>query len=248
MTASQESLAQDILAAHAHGRLIPAPSDHGLDTDAAYRVQDAVTQERLRFGARRAGWKLGYTSAVMREQMGIDTPNMGPLLDRMILGDGAVVSAEVVQPKVEPEIAAVMARDVKNVGDVEAAVAEWRLALEIVDSVWQDYRFDWALNTADGSSAAFVVLGDVIEVPDLARASVELIVDGVVVDKGMGHEAMGHPAQALQWLAEQLHVRGEYLRAGDVVITGGLTRAVAFERGSRVRATCGAASVSASRE
>ena len=47
--------------------------------DDAYRVQDQVTALRLAAGERRAGWKLGYTSAAMRAQMGIASPNFGPL-------------------------------------------------------------------------------------------------------------------------------------------------------------------------
>src|ERR1700745_3399635 len=58
----------------------------GLSLADAYRVQDQVTALRLAGGERRAGWKLGYTSAVMRAQMGIDAPNFGPLTDAMLLG------------------------------------------------------------------------------------------------------------------------------------------------------------------
>ena len=70
----------------------------------AYRVQDQVTALRLAGGERLAGWKLGYTSAVMRAQMGIDAPNFGPLTDAMLLDSPTVLPGSELQPRVEPEI------------------------------------------------------------------------------------------------------------------------------------------------
>ncbi|MBU6312653.1 MAG: hypothetical protein KGN38_08990 [Actinomycetales bacterium] len=236
------ALGEQIIAARSSGRLLDAPADHGLDAVSAYAVQDMITDWRVSSGAHIAGWKLGYTSEAMREQMGIDEPNFGPLFDTMLLSSGAVISEGVVHPRVEPEIAAVLARDVALPTDAVDAVGEWRLALEIVDSVWHDYRFGWALNTADGSSAAFVVLGDpVVGVADL---DIELDVGGQTL-VGRSNAAMGDPRIALRWLAEQLkgHPRG--LRAGDVVITGGLTRAMPLEGMARARA--GAAEVCVTR-
>jgi len=115
----------------------------------------------------------------MRQQMGVTAPNYGPLLDDMLLRDGAVV-AGFLHPRVEPEIAVVLARDLSGAGlsldEVARAVGEVRACLEVVDSIWLDYRFTAAQNTADGSSAAGVVLGQVLalrrfgHVTDIAEA------------------------------------------------------------------------------
>lgn len=231
------ALAEQIVRAREQGRLMPAPVNHGLGPAEAYASQAAVLAPRLAAGGGRGGWKLGYTSAVMREQMGIDEPNYGPLARRMILVDGAVVGEGVTQPRVEPELAAVLGHDVArgaSIDRVRSAVAEWRIALEVVDSVWEDYRFDWALNTADGSSAAFVVLGDAIagtRDDDLPALEVDLVIEGRAVGSGRAEAAMGDPALALHWLVQR-----EALVAGDVVITGGLTEARPFEPGASVSA------------
>lgn len=236
--ATADVLAARIAAARADGRVLPAPADHGLDASSAYRAQGLVLTERLERGGGRGGWKLGYTSQVMREQMGVAEPNFGPLSRAMILPDGSVIGDGVTQPRVEPELAAVLGSDVPpdaDAGEVRSCVATWRLALEVVDSVWEGYRFDWALNTADGSSAGFVVLGDEVH-GDLPGVEVVLERNGVEVGRGHGSAAMGDPVQALAWLVARLAERGERLRAGDVVITGGLTAAVPFEPGERVSA------------
>lgn len=227
------ALAEQIVRARVQGLLLPAPADHGLGPAEAYAIQGAVLAPRMARGGGRGGWKLGYTSAVMRSQMGIAEPNYGPLAHAMILADGAVISEGVTQPRVEPEIAAVLGRDLPRGSSIDlvwSAVAEWRIAVEVVDSVWEDYRFDWALNTADGSSAAFVVLGEVIawaRDDDLPSLDVDLVIDGSVVGSGSADAAMGDPAVAVHWLVQR-----EALVAGDVVITGGLTAAVPLQAGS----------------
>jgi len=240
---SPDVLASRIATARSRRAVLPAPLDHRLTPAGAYRAQGLVLAERLARGGGRGGWKLGYTSQVMREQMGIAEPNFGPLARGMILADGAVVASGVTQPRVEPEIAAVLGADVPpdaSLDEVRGAVAEWRIALEVVDSVWQDYRFDWSLNTADGSSAAFVVLGDrlVLDDPeaDLPAVRVVLARNGEEAGRGAASAAMGDPVAALAWLVGQLAASGDQVKEGDVVITGGLTPAVPLGPGDRVEA------------
>ncbi len=208
----------------------------------AYRVQDQVTALRLADGERLAGWKLGYTSAVMRAQMGVESPNFGPLTDAMLLGSPALLPAGALQPRVEPEIGLRLGRGLTAPCSVESALAACDAALaclEIVDSVWSGYRFTLEDNTADGSSAAWVAVGPSLPLEDLASLPVELSVDGQVVERGTGAAAGGHPAAGLVWLAEQLAGSGGALEPGDLVITGGLTSARPLEAGHRVGALFG---------
>jgi 2-keto-4-pentenoate hydratase len=183
-------LAAGIDAAHRERRLLDARRDGpALDLAAGYAVQRELTALRLGRGAVRIGWTLGHTSTVMRAQMGVPEPDLGPLLHSMVIGDG-VLPADLVQPRVAPEIAV-------RVG--EGAVPEAVFAaLEVLDSVWRDYCF-----TAPAAAA------------------------------------MGHPFTALRWLREELPRHGEELRAGDLVITGGLTVAVQVVPGADVLACFG---------
>ncbi len=220
-----------------------------IDDHVAYAVQHLMTQHRQRAGERQVGWKLGYTSDAMREQMRIASPNLGPLTDAMMVADGGLLPAAM-QPRVEPEIALVLGRDVDSALDPTEwrdAVAEARVALEVVDSVWCDYRFTWAHNTADGSSAAFVVLGDAVAEPAVSEVLVTLERNGEPVGSGRGAAAMGDPYAALAWLTGQLAGRPRALRRGDIVITGGLCAAVRLEPGDVVTARAGTASATVRR-
>jgi 2-keto-4-pentenoate hydratase len=208
----------------------------------AYRVQEFVTATRLADGERRAGWKLGYTSLAMRAQMGIEAPNFGPLTDVMLLASPALLPGGALQPRVEPEIGLRLRHRLAGPCSAEDALAACETALaclEIVDSVWSGYRFTLEDNTADGSSAAWVVVGAEMPLDDLAELAVSLSVDGAVVAQATGAAASGHPAAGLAWLAGQLAERGQALEAGDLVITGGLTSAPPLEAGHRISAAFG---------
>jgi 2-keto-4-pentenoate hydratase len=225
-----DTLAAEILAARESGRPTPVPftSRGPFPLDLAYDVQDRITAARLARGERVVGWKLGYTSAAMRDQMGVASPNFGPLTDAMVLADGAVLPPGTLHPRVEPEIALVFGEAVPPDADVDAVMAACTRAvacLEVVDSVWEGYRFRLEDNTADGSSAAFVVLGADLPMDDLPGVEVDLSVDGELLETGTGAAASGHPAAGVAWLAARLAERGHAVEAGHVVITGGLTKA-----------------------
>lgn len=187
------------------------------------------------------GWKLGYTSRAMREQMGITEPNYGPLLDTMELHDG-VLAAPSLQPRIEPEIALRLRQSIPPGSDVDTVLASCSAAyacLEIVDSVWAGYRFTLLDNTADASSAGWFCLGDEMPLVGLDVLDVALLINGQVIDRAAGAAAGGHPANGVSWLSNELRDDPRGLQPGDVIITGGLTSAVPLEPGAQVTARFG---------
>lgn len=191
--------------------------------DDAYRIGGAVLRRRIERGERPVGWKLGYTSLAMRQQMGVDQPNHGRLTDHMLIPNGGSIPESVLQPRVEPEIAVTIARDMTSVPTTVSQVLDSIdvacACLEVVDSVWTDYRFRIEHNTADGSSAAFVVLGEPLALDDLASIPVALFSNEQQITTATGAAASGHPLAGVAWLAGVLAREDRYLRAGDVIIT-----------------------------
>jgi 2-keto-4-pentenoate hydratase len=223
-------MATEIHHSHRERRLLNADVQESLDLSEAYAVQQALTALRISEGAAIMGWKLGYTSEAMRRQMHVEQPNFGPLLDSMLITDGSVPDS-FVHPRVEPEIAVVVGPDLQ--------VVQALAALEVVDSVWQGYRFSVELNTADGSSAAGVVLGTALPLTAMDELAVTFTRNGALVGQATGAAAMGHPLRAVDWLVESLAAVGDRLRPGQVIITGGLTAAVPITSGDVVEATFG---------
>lgn len=239
-TADLQSEAARIFAAHASRETLSPITDRAaLTLDDAYAIQRLLTQARLNRGEHVIGWKLGYMSSAMRLQMGVASPNFGPLTSAMLLLSGSGVPDTMTQPRVEPEIALRFERDVPSGADREAVlrcVGSAHASLEIVDSVWFDYRFTLQDNTADGSSAAGVVMGPALPLETIEHAQVAMWVDGEPAGSGVGSDAGGHPAVGVVWLVQQLTEMGLRLRAGDIVLTGGITRAAPLKTGSVITA------------
>src|SRR3954471_16132850 len=218
----------------------PISSSVDLTIDDAYAIQRAGAALRVERGEQVVGWKLGYTSLAMRAQMGIDQPNFGPLTDAMLVAHHAAAGPWLIQPRVEPEIGLRFNRslhDDANLEEVLGAVGEAFACLEIVDSVYPDYRFRLEDNTADGSSAAQVVSGPALRrIDSLDEVSIVLRHNGADCGSATGRAASGHPAAGVVWLVRQLALQGLHLAAGDIVITGGLTRAVPLDFGDHIEA------------
>lgn len=242
LTPSEIARWAELLAAARHERVgcDPISSSIDLTLDDAYAIQRHGTSLRLARGERVVGWKLGYTSLAMRSQMGIDQPNFGPLTDAMLVAHDGTASPSLIQPRVEPEIGLRFDRrvaDDASVDDVLEAVGEAFACLEIVDSVYPGYRFRLEDNTADGSSAAQVVIGPALESTErLEEVTVSFFHNGIECGAATGRAASGHPAAGVVWLVRQLAAQGRHIEPGDIVITGGLTQAVPLDVGDHVEA------------
>lgn len=217
-----DAVADRIADARSSGCLLDA-SSIAVGDDEAYAIQARLTARRLAAGERIVGWKLGYTSAAMRKAMSIDHANHGPLTDRMVSDSPAVVGDGLLQPRVEPEIALIVGED--------GRISRRFLAMEVVDSVWRDYRFTWAHNTADGSSACAAVVERTIDLPMLASGTAIRLatsageeVDGVITGDPMVDPPVGQ--DAIDALAAELEM--PRLPSGSVVLTGGLTAPLAL--------------------
>lgn len=208
----------------------------GLTEEEAWAIAAEVDRQLLADGHHRTGYKLGWTSAAMREALGIDTPNFGSLWDTMAAGHSLSL-ATLRHPKAEPEFAFHADRTLSGteVGALEVQRAgRWAVALEVVDPRWVSYDFTWLDNTADGSSAAAYSVGQFVAV-DGSPADLTLTMRwGDEHRSGGGSEAMGSPAEAVAYLVRQLARRGSALEAGMIVLTGGITAPVDLRPGLQV--------------
>lgn len=219
-----------------------------LDQRDAYTIQARTISRRVAGGARRVGWKIGLTSAAMQEQLGVDEPDFGPLLDDMDLAGKPCPNGRLIEPRVEGEIAFVMRDGLEGAGlDLEAVLAATERvvpAIEVIDSRIAAWRIKLADTIADHASAAAFQVGGPGCGPrdhDLAAMEMSLKVDGDEVDSGVGAAVLGHPANALIWLAETLAPLGERILPGDLVLAGALTASVPARPGALVEADFGPA-------
>ena len=213
-----------------------------MDWDDAYAIQDRILARKLARGARVVGYKAGLTSHAKMKQMGVTDPVFGFLVDEYVVSEGATVNvSELIHPKVEPEIAFVLKHALKgpgcHIGAVLAATEFVLPGIEVIDSRYRDFKFDLKSVVADNTSAArFVVGGQAIrpEQVDLRTVGVVLEKNGEPVALGAGAAVLGHPAAAIAMLANHLGRRGQEIPAGSLILSGGVTEAVAVNAGDNV--------------
>jgi 2-keto-4-pentenoate hydratase len=203
-----------------------------LTVEDAYAIQTVNIERRVVAGALIRGRKVGLTSEPMQRLLGVNEPDFGALLDDMFVEDGDEIAlGTMLQPRVEAEMAFVMARDLAGPGvtvaHALAAVGGVLPAIEIVDSRIADWRITLVDTVADNASCGRLVLGGTLTPVtdvDLRLIGMLLSRNGVPIDSGAGAAALGNPARCVAWLANKLAELGSGLRRDDIVLPGALHR------------------------
>jgi 2-oxopent-4-enoate/cis-2-oxohex-4-enoate hydratase len=220
--------------------LEPLTSRHtDLTIDDAYRIQQRLNARRIDAGERMIGKKIGVTSQVVMDMLGVYQPDFGMLTDAMLYKAGeGIPAASLIQPKAEGEIAFLLKHDLKGPGvtavDVLAATEGVMACFEIVDSRIRDWKIRIEDTVADNASCGAFVLGDRMVDPrevDFVGCAMKLEKNGEVVTTGTGAAALGNPLEAVAWLANTLGQLNEPLRAGEVVLSGSLAAMVPVAAG-----------------
>jgi 2-keto-4-pentenoate hydratase len=216
----------------------------GLTVEDAYAVQRRNIERRVAAGAVVRGRKVGLTSRAMQQLLGVDEPDFGVLVDDMFVEDGAEIDLDaLVQPRIEAEIAFVLAHDLAGPGlttaDVLTATAGVLPAMEIADSRIARWRVQLVDSVADNASSARLVVGGrltPVTAVDLRLVGMMCYRNGVAIDSAAGAATLGNPASCVAWLANKLGGFGFHLRAGDVVLPGALHRMLPVRAGDVFRA------------
>lgn len=213
----------------------------------AYAVQQAMQALRLASGERVIGKKIGVTSQAVMNMLGVYQPDFGWLTDGMVYNEGEpIAAASLIQPKAEGEIAFVLKKTLKGPGitaaDVLAATEGVMACFEIVDSRIRDWKIKIQDTVADNASCGVFVLGDrLVDVRDVDLYTCGMVLEknGEIVATGAGAAALGHPANAVAWLANTLGRLGIALEAGEVILSGSLAAMVPVQAGDNLRVTIG---------
>lgn len=241
MADSLDALADRLYDAYGRSDPLDAATLPDLDLADGYAVQRAVTDRREADEGPPVGYKVGFTSAAIREELGVDDPAYGRILADTVRGEGRL-DDDLIDPKIEPELAVRLSEPLDPPAtpvDALAAIGAVVPVIEVVDSRVAGWELTAGSAVADDTLAARVVHGDRIADP----TAVDLPLEGVVVRRngervatGVGADVLGSPARVVAWLAGALAERGERLAAGDLVSTGSLTELVPLEPGDTVEA------------
>ncbi len=250
-----DALAQELYAARkSRTQLRHFSKRHpGMTIDDAYAVQRAWVALELTDGRVIQGRKIGLTSRAMQLSSQINEPDSAPLMDDMFIEQGGDINiSRFIAPRVEVELAFVLARPLKGPGvtlvDVLAATDYVCPALEIIDARIEQFDRDTKAprkvvdTISDFAANAGIVMGGRPVRPDavdLRWVGAMLFKNGVIEETGLAAAVLNHPATGVAWLANRLAPQGEQLRAGDVVLAGSFTRPTTAVAGDTLHADYG---------
>jgi 2-keto-4-pentenoate hydratase len=219
--------------------LVPQHEEDG------YRIQVAVHDVLASKQGALAGYKIGCTSPVMQQYLGIPHPCSGGVFASGVHTSGVVLKhGDFVRVGVECEIAVRLGRDLDAslatfaAESVAQAIDAYYPAIEIVDDRYAHWESLGAPTLiADDFFAAGCVLGGAVprsRAGELADVAGRAILNGAEAATGTGADVLGHPHNALAWLANHLAASGAMLRAGEIVLTGSLVKTLWLDAGDAV--------------
>lgn len=200
----------------------------------SYEIQQIGLELRLREGRKIVGRKIGLTSKGMQQQLQVDMPDYGYLLDSMVLEEGRVCQMkELVSPRVEGELAFIFGEDLKGPGVTYADIyncTAWVVpCFEVCDTRVANWDVTVRDTIADNAGACRLVLGSAPKrLNEINPRLIGMVVEknGMMEESAAGAEVMGNPVASVAWLANKLSEFGTGLKAGDIVLSGAFMSAV----------------------
>ena len=237
----EDRLADALHRAKITGALIPSPVGC-VSLEEAYTTQERVFEKRP---AEVAAWKLGATSELAQERMGLSNPVAGRLAASDIRRESSRIEAAPNMVYAEAELAVMLDSDLRprmeryEVSEVASAVGAVYAAIELCTSRYIDDEVDAPALVADNAFAYRLVLGRTLALgwnPMFQSMAVTLDCGSERLINGSTAAVMGNPIKALTWLANWLSSRGEGLKRGQVIATGSCTGITQVSPGETVRA------------
>lgn len=202
-----------------------------IEIEDSYKIQKEVFKIKENRGEKIIGKKIGLTSEGIRKQIGVYEPDFSLLTDKNILKSYQELELDKLNnPKLEPELTFILKEDLKgpivsNV-DVIKAILGVTASFEVVDTRYKDYNFKIFDTIADSASYGKIITSNKI-VPidnlDLDNIGLNVFKNGKLLKTATSAEVMGNPINSIVWLANKMIELGEYLKKGDLILSGSFT-------------------------
>jgi 2-keto-4-pentenoate hydratase len=215
----------------------------GISVDDSYRIQAEFVRRCLERGRRVRGYKVGLTSKAMQVMASATEPDYSAMTDDLFVPEGSELEmARFFRPLIEIEIAFVMREPLKGPGvlpvDVIRATDFVLPSIEVVDfRVGPGPGMTIVDTVADLAACGVAVLGANprrLDQLDLGAVKGQMLINGEVVQEGLGSAVLGHPVTSIAWLANKLGSLGVTFEPGQVILSGSIVRAMPVKAGDAV--------------
>ncbi|MCD6467326.1 MAG: fumarylacetoacetate hydrolase family protein [Methanomicrobia archaeon] len=240
-----EEIAESLFKSERERKTMPPLTEKypGITIEDSYKIQSSVLKRKK--NEKVVGKKIGLTSKPMQDLLGVNEPDYGYITDKMVIPEGGPVNiSELIQPKIEGEIAFVFGEGLKGPGVTASEVLKKTIgvvpAIEVIDSRIKDWKIKIQDTIADNASSARVILGSKLtSIKDIDLRLIGLVLEknGKIVSTGAGAAVLGSPAQAVAWLANKLSEFDVDINPNEFVMSGSLVKAEDVKAGDCVTAT-----------
>ena len=225
----------------------PLPEDISpRDISEAYDIQEAFHELLIPERGSIVGYKVALTTPVMQKMVGFGHPASGAVFASGVHRSPASTKwSDYVRVGAECEIAALLDQDLPASAApydrqrVAGAVSALMPAFEIIEDRNADYSDLFFLGVAaDNAWNAGIVLGEPVidwSSIDLVEATGAMTINGEPAGEGKGGDVLGHPLEALAWLANNLAIRGKSLKKDMIIMTGSIVSTKFLNKGDDVR-------------
>lgn len=217
-----------------------------MTVEEAYEIQKISIEQTLSSENHFIGWKMGLTSIAKQIQVGVNEPIYGRLTSKMNLQKNEITATDFIHPRVEAEVAFVFKKELKGANltplEVWPAIENVFLALEVIDSRYENFSFTLPDVIADNASSSKILLSAQAFSPyekNWADVKVKMYQNGEEKLEGTGAAVLSHPIYSVIELLNMLAKEGRGILPGQLVLTGGITDAIHVEAGDEIVATYG---------
>lgn len=217
---------------------------YNINLEEAYKIQRLSMGRRYQRGEESIGVKLGFTSRAKMEQMGVSDMIWGWLTDSMLYQDGDTLPLhKFIHPRAEPEICFVVSKEINKALSLDEAkdhIGSLAVAIEIIDSRFQNFKFSLEDVVADNCSSTALVVGERLPIDtNLSDVSMQLVINGEVRQSGNTDAILGNPWESVMAASRLVSETGLTLLEGSLIMAGAATAAEYLKTGDHVEALLG---------
>ena len=217
---------------------------NNINLEEAYKIQRQSMSRRYQRGEQSIGIKLGFTSRAKMEQMGVSDMIWGWLTDSMLYQDGDILPLhKFIHPRAEPEICFIVSKEINrelSLSEAKDHIGSLAVAIEIIDSRFQNFKFSLEDVVADNCSSTALVIGERLPIDtNLSDVSMQLVINGEVRQTGSTDAILGDPWESVVAASRLVAETGLSLPAGSLIMAGAATAAEYLKTGDHVEAILG---------
>jgi len=240
-----KDIARQLDEAAQHAVSVPQVSVvQNINLEEAYKIQRLSMGRRYQRGEQSIGVKLGFTSRAKMEQMGVSDMIWGWLTDSMLYQDTDTISLhKFIHPRAEPEVCFIVSKEINKALSLDEAkdhIGSLAVAIEIIDSRFQNFKFSLEDVVADNCSSTALVIGEKLPInTNLSNVGMQLVINGEVRQYGNTDAILGNPWESVVAASRLVAKSGLTLPEGSLIMAGAATAAEYLKSGDHVEAVLG---------